>query len=117
MAKTKQITVEIENAPGAAAKVAKVLGDAKVNLLALVGTGQGTAGTLRIVVNDARKAKKALEQAAIGFSETDVEQLELANTPGALAKHLEKVAKKGTNLSLIYATTAKGSRKVTVVLA
>jgi hypothetical protein len=116
VAKTKQITVQVENTPGAAARVARVLGDAKVNLLALVGTGEGTQGTLHIVVDDARKAKKALDKAEFDYTETSVEQVELPNTPGALAKHLEKLASKGTNLSLVYATAAKGSRKATIVL-
>jgi hypothetical protein len=116
VAKAKQITVQVENTPGAAARVARVLGDAKVNLLALVGTGQGAQGTLHIVADNANKAKKALGQAAIAFSENMVEQVELPNSPGALAKHLEKLAAKGTNLSLIYASTAKGARKATVVL-
>ncbi len=116
MAKVKQITVQVENTPGAAARIARVLGDAKVNMLALVGTGQGAQGTVQIVVDNAKKAKKALDQAGVGYTETTVEQVELPNTPGALAKHLEKLAAKGTNLSLVYATTAKGSRKATIVL-
>lgn len=117
MAKAKQITVQVENTPGAAARVARVLGDAKVNLLALVGTGQDMQGTLQIVVDNAGKAKKVLDKAGVGYSETAVEQVELPNTPGALAKHLEKLASKGRNLSLIYATAAKGSRKATIILA
>jgi hypothetical protein len=116
VAKAKQLTVQVENTPGAAARVARVLGDAKVNMLALVGTGQGAQGTLQIVVDKAANAKKALDKAGVGYSETTVEQVELPNTPGALAKHLEKLASKGTNLSLVYATTAKGSRKATIVL-
>ena len=116
MAKVKQITVQVENTPGAAAGVARVLGYAKVNLLAVACIGQGAQGTLHFVVDNANKAKKALGQAAIAFGESAVEQVELPNTPGALAKHLEKLASKGTNLSVIYATAAKGSRKATVVL-
>lgn len=117
MAKAKQLTVQVENTAGAAARVARVLGDAKVNMLALVGTGQGAQGTLQIVVDIAGKAKKALDKAGLGYTESTVEQVELPNTPGALAKHLEKLAAKGTNLSLVYATTAKGSRKATIILA
>ena len=38
MAKTKQFAVRIENRPGAVAEVAKTLGNAKVNILALLAT-------------------------------------------------------------------------------
>jgi hypothetical protein len=46
MAKTKQFTITVDNRPGAAAAIAKTLGSAKVNILALLGTAQGATGTV-----------------------------------------------------------------------
>ena len=43
MAKTKQFTISVDNHPGAVAHIAKTLGDAKVNILSLLGTAQGSA--------------------------------------------------------------------------
>jgi hypothetical protein len=60
MAKTKQITIGIENRPGAVAEIARILGNAKVNILSLLATAQGTTGTVHLVVENARRAKKAL---------------------------------------------------------
>ncbi len=57
MAKTKQFAVRIENRPGAVAEVAKTLGNAKVNILALLATAQGTSGTLQLIVEDTRRAR------------------------------------------------------------
>ena len=48
MAKTKVLTITIQNQPGALAAVAKALGSAKVNILALSGTAQGAAGTVHL---------------------------------------------------------------------
>ena len=59
MAKTKQFTIAVDNQPGAIAGIAKTLGNAKVNILSLLGTVQGTAGTVQLIVDDARRAKKA----------------------------------------------------------
>ena len=70
MAKIKQFTIAVENRPGAVATIAKVLGSAKVNILALSGTGQGTAGALQIIAEDARRAKKALDEAGLTYAET-----------------------------------------------
>ncbi len=42
MAKTKQFTIAIDNQPGAVAGITKTLGNAKVNILSLLGTAQGT---------------------------------------------------------------------------
>ncbi len=117
MAKTKQFTVTIENRPGAVAEIAKMLGNAKVNILALLATAQGTSGTLQLIVEDTRRAKKALDEARIAYKETTAEEFELTNKPGALAQSLEKLAAKGVNLNAIFATAAKGGKKAVVVYA
>jgi hypothetical protein len=115
MAKIKQFTITVENRPGAVAEIAKVLGKAKVNVLSLLGTTQGTSGTIQLVAEDARRAKKALDEAKIQFQETAAEEYELPNRAGALAQCLEKLAAKGVNLSSIHATASKGGRKAVVV--
>ena len=115
MAKTKQFTIAVDNQPGAVAGIAKTLGNAKVNILSLLGTAGGTAGTVQVVVDDARRAKKALDSARIAYTETPAEQYDLPNKPGALAQSLEKLAAKGVNLNSIHATAAKGGKKAVVV--
>jgi len=115
MAKTKQFTIAVDNQPGAVAAIAKTLGNAKVNILSLLGTAAGTAGTVEVVVDDARRAKKALDAARIAYTETPAEQYDLPNKPGALAQSLEKLAAKGVNLNSIHATAAKGGKKAVVV--
>lgn len=115
MAKTKQFTISLENRPGALAEVTRTLGAAKVNILALLGTAQGTGGTVELVVEDARRAKKALDEAKVTYRETTAEEYELPNKPGALADCLDKLAARGINLNSICATVAKGGRKAVVV--
>ena len=115
MAKTKQFTISVDNRPGAVARIAKVLGDAKVNILALLGTAQGTTGTVQLVAENAKKAKKALDGARISYQERAAEQYELPNKAGALAERLAGLEKKGVNLGSIHATAAKGGKKAVVV--
>src|ERR1700693_3855545 len=115
MAKLKQFTVTIENRPGSVAGIAKTLGNAKVNILALLGTAQGTTGSVELVVEDARRAKKALDEARLTYKETTAEEYELPNKPGALAECLDKLAAKGVNLNSIHATVAKGGKKAVIV--
>jgi hypothetical protein len=115
MAKTKQFTISIENRPGAVAEIARTLGNAKVNILTLLATAQGTTGTLELVVEDARRAKKALDEARLTYKETTAEGFDLPNKPGALAECLDKLAAKGINLNSICATASKGGRKAVVV--
>ena len=53
MPKAKQLTVSCENRPGTLAQVARVLGDAKVNILAFLTTTSGTEGSVHLVVDNA----------------------------------------------------------------
>jgi hypothetical protein len=115
MAKTKQFTIAVDNQPGAVAAIAKILGNAKVNILSLLGTAQGTAGTVQLIVEDARRAKKALDAARMAYQETPAESCDLPNKPGALAECLAKLAAKGVNLNSIHATSAKGGKKAVIV--
>jgi hypothetical protein len=115
MAKTKVFTITVQNQPGALAAIAKALGTAKVNILGLMGTAQGAAGTIHLVAEDAKRARKVLDEAKLAYQETRAEQHELANKPGALAQHLEKLAAKGVNLNSIHSTAVKGGKKAVVV--
>jgi hypothetical protein len=115
MAKTKQFTISVENHPGTVLEVVRTLGNAKVNILSLLGTAQGTSGTVHLIVEDSRRAKKALDDAQLTYQETEAEQYELPNKPGALAQSLEKLAAKGVNLNSIHATAVKGGKKAVVV--
>ena len=115
MAKTKQFTIAVEHRPGAVAEIARTLGNAKINILALLGTAQAGGGAVHVVVEDAKRAKKALDAARISYQESSAEELELANKPGALAQYLDKLAGKGVNLNSIYATASKGGKKAVIV--
>jgi len=117
MAKTKQFIVTAENRPGAVAEIARKLGNAKVNILSLLllGKAEDTRGTVQLVVDDARRAKKALDESGLTYQETAAEEYELPNKPGALAQYLEKLTAKGVNLNSICATAAKGGKKAVVV--
>jgi hypothetical protein len=115
MAKTKQFIVTVENRPGAVAEIARTLGNAKVNILALLGTARETSGTVQLVVDDARRAKKALDESGLTYQETTAEEYEIPNKPGALAQCLDKLTARGINLTSICATAPKGGKKAVIV--
>jgi len=115
MAKMKQFTIGVENRPGAVAEIAKILGNAKVNILSLLGTAQETGGAVELVVADSKRARKALDDSGLVYRELIAEEHELQNKPGALAQYLEKLAGKGINLHSICATASKGGKKAILV--
>jgi hypothetical protein len=120
MPKLIQLTVACEDRPGALARIARVLGSAKINILALLATTAGEAGFegfVGLVVDQPDKAKKLLEAERMRYTEQSVLHIELPNTPGALARFLEKIAKEGINITAAYETSVHGAKTASVVLA
>ncbi len=120
MPKLIQLTVACENRPGALAHIARLLGNAKVNILALLATAAGETGLegfVGLVVDKPDKAKKAFQAEHMRYTEQSVLHVELPNTPGALASFLRKVAVEGINITAAYETSVPGAEKASVVLA
>lgn len=117
MPKAKELALSHENMPGMLASIAKVLGNERVNILSFLTITSGATGTTHLVVDNIDKAKKALANARLPYTEADVLRVELPNTPGALARFAVKLAQEEINITLGYQTSAKGSRKASMVLA
>ena len=117
MPKVKQLTISCDNAPGSLARVAGIIGGAKVNILALNATASGAMGYIQFVVDNGAKAKKALEREGFSCYEEIVLHTTLPNVPGALAQLVKKLAAKNINIGACYQTTVKGSKNASVVFA
>ena len=113
MAKAKLIALQLEDKPGAVAAVTGVLAEAGTNILSIFGSGP--EGAVRILVDNPRKAMKALTAAGIAHTEAAAEMTELANKRGSLHAHLLKLAKKGVNLRSLNATATKSGKKSLVI--
>ncbi len=117
MPRVKQLTVSVENRPGTLAQVARVLGEAKVNILGFLTTTSDAQGAVHVIVDNVNKARSSLDREKLSFTEEDVLHVELPNRPGALGQFAGKLAAKDINITAGYQTTVKGSRKASVVLA
>ncbi len=113
MAKAKQIVIKVEDRPGTVAAAIAALAEAGVNIMSIYGSSP--QGDLQLVVDNPRKAAKALAAAGTAYSEAKAEVVELPNKPGSLHAYLQKLARKGVNLRSISATSSKGARKSVVV--
>jgi hypothetical protein len=113
MAKVKLIRLEVEDKPGAVAAATAALAGAGINILSIFGWSP--QGVVQLVVDNPRKAMKALTEAAIPHSEAKAESAEVPNKPGSLHALLAKLAKKGINLRSIVGTSTKAGRKSVVV--
>jgi hypothetical protein len=75
MPRAKRLTLTHENLPGTLASVAKILSNEKVNILSCLTLTTGTTGTTHVVVDNVEKAKRALANARLRYTEADVLRL------------------------------------------
>ncbi len=117
MGKAKQITVWVDNRQGQLARIARALADAKVNITALAAYDAGNESPIRLLVNSAAKARKALEALGARVTEEDVLRLTLAEKPGQLAAISERLAEQRINIEYAYETVAAGAKQADLILA
>jgi len=101
------LTIDIENTPGALADVAAAISDAGVNIAAATCIGTGTRAELHILVPHAEAARHSL---AISHSvtvtrEREVVVVDVEDRPGVLADLTRKIARAGVDLDLVYVAT------------
>lgn len=100
------LVIELENEPGALAKVAAAVSDAGVNIAAATCVGPAERAELHILVPHAEAAKHALAiTGLIVTGEREVVVVEVQDRPGELADLAARVARTGVNLDLLYVAT------------
>jgi hypothetical protein len=100
------LVIDIENVPGALARVAAAISDAGVNISAATCLGPGERAELHILVPHAEAAKHALAISQVGVSrEREVVVVEVEDRAGALADLTRKIARAGVDLDLVYVAT------------
>ena len=101
----KDLTIELEEQVGTVAAAAEALGKAGVNIEGICGFVVGGKGVGHVLVEDAGKARQALQSAGARVTEL----LNGSQRPGLFTR---KIADAGVNLSAVYLAT-----KTRVVIA
>jgi hypothetical protein len=109
--KVKQLSLFLENKPGALSRPVALLAQAKFNILTLCLADTQQFGILRLVVRDWEKAKQRLEKEGFVVKVTDLVVTEVANEPGGLARILVTVEKARVNVEYMYGFTLKEQAK------
>lgn len=82
----KQLSIFLENKKGRFTEVAKILGEAGINMSAFTVSENSDFGILRLIVSDTDKAIKVLRDRLYAVSVAEVVCLHCPNQPGALAQ-------------------------------
>jgi hypothetical protein len=115
MPRAKELKVRVEDRPGALGEVTSALAEKKVNLRAVNAWVEGNEGIVRLVVDKAPVAKKALAARGWNVEEQEVVEVELPDKPGALAEKAAKLGKAGVNITYVFVGPG-GARKATVFM-
>jgi hypothetical protein len=100
------LVIDLENTPGALARVAAAISDAGVNIAAATCLGAGERAELHILVPHAEAARHALAISHLAVSrEREVVVVEVEDQPGVLADLTRRIARAGVDLDLVYIAT------------
>lgn len=100
------ITVLMENRPGALADIAEALGKAGINIDGMCGFVSAGQGVGHFLVQDPGAARRALSGLCDIGDEREVVVLGIENRPGALGAVARRLAEAGVNVELGYLTAA-----------
>lgn len=99
----KQISVFVENKPGAMSAMTSVLAENNIDMRALSLAETGDFGIVRIIVKDIYKATTVLKDAGYIHSLTDVLGVKIPDVPGGINKVLTILENAGVNIDYMYA--------------
>jgi hypothetical protein len=115
MPKAKELTVTIEDKPGALGKCLLALAERGVNILAFQSYVEEGESLARFLVDDPPKAKAVLGSLHMIFEETDVVIVRLRHSPGQLGRAASRLGEKQINIDYSYCGLEPGSNLALVV--
>ncbi len=101
------LVIDIDNTPGALARVAAAISDAGVNIAAATCIGSGERAELHILVPHPEAARHSLaisHQVSV-TREREVVVVDVEDRPGVLADLTRRIARAGVDLDLVYVAT------------
>ena len=113
--KLKQLSLFLENKPGALSRPVQLLAQAGFNILTLSIADANQFGILRLILRDWEKAQQLLEQKGFVVKVTDMVAVAVADRPGGLAEILGVLEKAGINVAFMYAFTEKRQGRAVLV--
>ena len=105
----EQVTVFLENSSGRLAQLTRALGDANIDMHALMLADTEDFGVVRIICDSPRRARDLLAELGFGVSISHVTAVEIPDRPGGLADVLEILGTAGINVEYAYCYVKPGA--------
>jgi hypothetical protein len=104
--------IECANKPGEIARVSEAIAAKGINIASSASLAFGDRGAVGLLTNDEQGARKALDEAGIGYREVEVVSVSLPDKPGTLADASRRLADAGVNVELLIPTRIGGGEVV-----
>jgi hypothetical protein len=98
----REITVSLPDTPGTFARLGEVLGEAQVNIEAVMLMSRGGRSTVQFVASNSDAAAQALDAAGVPHTERDVIVVNVLNEPGAMGDVALVMSSAGINIDSVY---------------
>jgi len=103
----RDISIALENRPGALADLGEAVGRADINLSGACGQVEGSEGVVHLLVEDGDdEVRGAIE--AVGLTVGEVREVlvvDVQDQPGTLGSYARKLSEAGVNIDLFYLAT------------
>lgn len=111
-----QISIILDNVPGALSNVSEILGREGVNIRAISVADTSDLSTVRFVVDDPAKAANILKTHGFRTRETGVLAVETPDHPGGMNAVLRPLKEAGINVHYLYPHLGRVSGQAIVIL-
>ena len=109
MPKSTEFTISMEDKPGMLGECCQELAERGVNIIAFEAFEQKGQGLIRMVADNPQKARKALDNHDLEYTEQEVAQTTMANRPGELGRAALRLGKADINIKYAYCGTDPSS--------
>ncbi len=112
----KQLSVFLENRPGALLEFTRLLRQHDINMRALCLAEVAEYGVIRVIVDDTYELMNVLKNEGYVFQTTPVLAVTIEDKPGALVHILEALEASDINVEYAYAFTAQKVGEAYIIL-
>ncbi|MGD8242006.1 MAG: ACT domain-containing protein [Desulfobacterales bacterium] len=113
--RAEQISVFLENKTGRLCEVTGILAENDVNIRALALADTSDFGVLRLIVDNAEKAKDVLKNAGFTVGKTNVLAVEVPDRPGGLHAILNLLQSSRINVEYMYAFVQQSGNNAVMI--
>ncbi len=113
--KVEQLSIFLENKPGALEEVTRILKEAGINIRTLSLADTSDFGILRLIVDDVDRASQVLKEQGLRINRTIVVAVEVPDRPGGLHSILAMLSQNGINVEYLYAFVERSGEHAVII--